>query len=494
MKYMIVPAWIRRAPTLVGALMFAALAAPLGLKAQSIERRIDALVRAYSDQSRFNGSILVANKGRVNYRKAFGWANAEWQIRNAPTTRFRVGSITKQFTAMRILMLMEEGKLRLDGTIREYLPEYPAAQGDQVTIHQLLTHSSGIPSYTGLPRFFNELSRDPSSPMAFLHVFDTLPLEFPPGSQFRYNNSGYFLLGAIIERLTGMPYDQAPKTRILEPLGLNQTSYDWHADIIPERASAYNQTLGGLRHAEYLDMSLPYAAGSMYSTVDDLWRWDQALAAKKLLSAESYRLMETGHIASGAGWYGYGWSIERVDRGSGRDSATAIQHAGGINGFAAMNYRIPEDGIAIIWLDNTSQGSPLHLQIRQILYGLPYGTPRPSIARALLQVIKSQGAEAGIRQYRDVRTRTPDAFDFSEPELNTLGYALLRGNRVQDAIAIFALNVEMYPAGSNTYDSLGEAYLAAGDTAQARTNYRRSLDLDPQNGNAAAILRQIAPR
>ncbi len=273
--------------------------------------------------------------------------------------------------------------------------------------------------------------------------------------------------------------------------GLKATGYDWSADIIPERASAYLMTLGGLRHAEYLDMSLPYAAGAMYSTVEDLWGWDQALSEHKLLSAESSRLMETGHVRAGPGWYGYGWFSERVDRGAERDSATAISHSGGINGFAAMNYRIPEDGIAIIWLDNSGQGSPLHERIRQILYNLPYETPRPSIARALLPVIRAEGVGAGIRKYRETRARTPEAYVFDEPELNTLGYALLRGGRTADAVAIFSLNVEMYPAGANTYDSLGEAYLAAGDTTLARANYRRSLDLNPQNGNAATILRRI---
>lgn len=487
------PRGTAKANFVVGALL-TLLGVPSAAPAQSPGRRIDALVRAYAEQSRFNGAVLVAHRGRVIYRKAFGWANAEWQVRNTPTTRFRIGSVTKQFTAMLILMLAEEGKLRLDGTIRDYLPEYPAAQGSRVSVHQLLTHTSGIPSYTGLPGFMANISRNPASPVEFVHLFDTLPFEFPPGSQFRYNNSGYYLLGAIIERLEGEPYDRVLRRRILEPLGLRETGYDWSADIIPQRASAYQMTLGGLRHAEYLDMSLPYAAGSMYSTVDDLWRWNQALTSHRLLSAESYRLMEAAHVPAGPGWYGYGWFSERVDRGAGRDSATAIWHSGGINGFAAMNYRIPEDDITIIWLDNSSQGSSLHEKIRRILYGLPYETPRPSIARALLPIIRAGGVNSGIRHYRETRARTPEAYSFTEPELNTLGYALLRGGRIADAVAIFALNVEMYPAGANTYDSLGEAYLAAGDTTLARANYRRSLDLNPLNGNAAAILQRIAPR
>jgi len=165
----------RAALALAGALAVAALAAPRGLDAQSASSRIDKLVRAYNEQARFNGAVLVAEHGRVIYHKGFGWANAEWQIANTPTTRFRVGSVTKQFTAMLILMLAEDGKLRLDGTIRDYLPEYPAAQGDRVTVHQLLTHTSGIPSYTDLPGFMAEQSRNPAAPADFVHLFDTLP-------------------------------------------------------------------------------------------------------------------------------------------------------------------------------------------------------------------------------------------------------------------------------------------------------------------------------
>jgi CubicO group peptidase (beta-lactamase class C family) len=471
-----------------------ALAATGPLSAQSLNRKIDDLVRTYHEQARFNGAVLVAHRGKVIYRKAYGWANAEWGKANTPTTRFRIGSITKQFTAMLILELMEEGKLRLDGTIRDYLPEYPAPAGDQVTIHQLLTHTSGIPSYTDQPGFFAERSRTPMAPMRLLATFDSLPFDFPPGTLWRYNNSGFVILGAIIERLTGMGYDEALRSRILEPLGLKETGYDWSADIIPERASAYNMTLGGLRHADYIDMSLPHAAGAMYSSADDLWRWDQALAARKLLKPETYQLFESPHVASPVfSHYAYGWFVDKVARGAG-DSATAIFHAGGINGFVTMNFRVPEDGIAIIWLDNTASGAPLHTEILKLIYGQPVTLPKPSIARALLPIIKEKGAEAGIQEYRRARSTKGDQFDFAEPELNNLGYALLRGGRLADAIRIFALNCEMFPQGFNTWDSLGEAYLASGDTTLARMNYRKSLELNPQNGNAAQILARLGER
>ena len=465
------------------------------LSGQTKTARIDSLVRQSYQDSAFSGSVLVAYQGKVIYRGAFGQANAEWRVPNTVDTKFRIGSITKQFTAMLILQLVEEGKLRLDGTISDYLPDYPAETGRRVTIQQLLTHTSGIPSYTDAPDFFPKRSRDPSTPSEFLKTFSGLPLSFEPGSQFHYDNSGFFLLGAIIERVTGKPYDQVLQQRILTPLGLKDTGYDWNTPLLPKRASAYEMGFDGLRNAPYIDMSLPYAAGAMYSTVEDLWRWDQALAAGKLLSTDSYREYQTPRVATDfGGQYAFGWLIQRVDRGPGRDSATVIWHGGGINGFRAMNYRVPEDGIAIIWLDNTTQGPQLQEPIARILYGLPYDPPRSSIARAIYPTIKQTGGASGVALYRKLRQAKPAAYDVSENELNLLGYHLLGQGRTADAIQVFALNVEQYPQSFNTYDSLGEAFLAAGDTTQAVTNYRRSVELNPENTAGAEVLRKLEAR
>ncbi len=238
--------------------------------ATSRAAKIDEVMTAASKYRLFNGSVLVSENGKVIYKKGLGMANMEWNIPNAPDTRFRLGSITKQFTAALVLQLVEQGKIKLDGKITDYLPDYRKDVGEKVTIHQLLNHTSGIPSYTGLAKFIEEASRNSYSVDDFVKKYASNDLEFEPGSKFAYNNSGYFLLGAIIEKVTGKTYEQVLKERILDPLGMKNTGYDLSGPVIAKRAAGYVKTPVGYRNAPYLDMSIPYAAGSLYSTVEDL--------------------------------------------------------------------------------------------------------------------------------------------------------------------------------------------------------------------------------
>ncbi|NJM53968.1 MAG: beta-lactamase family protein, partial [Blastocatellia bacterium] len=191
------------------------------------------------------------------------------------------------------------------GKLSDYLPDYRKDTGEKVTIHQLLNHTSGIPSYTSRVDFFVEVSRDPYGVTDFVKKFASGDLEFEPGAKFSYNNSGYFLLGAIIEKVTGKSYETVLTERIFKPLGMTNTGYDNHAPILPKRANGYQKTPTGYVNAPYLDMSLPYAAGSMYSTVGDLFKWDQSLYADKILSAASKKLMFTPGLSN----YGYGFGI-----------------------------------------------------------------------------------------------------------------------------------------------------------------------------------------
>jgi len=239
--------------------------------------QIDEVMVAANKLRIFNGSVLVAENGKVIYKKGHGLANMEWGIPNTPDTKFRLGSITKQFTAALILQLAQQGKIKLDGKLSDYLPAYRKDTGEKVTIHQLLNHTSGIPSYTSMAHFMQDVSRQPFGVDDFVKRFASNDLQFEPGSKFAYNNSGYFLLGAIIEKVTGQTYEQALKARILDPLGMKNTGYDHFGNIIEKRASGYEKGPDGYRNAGYLDMSIPYAAGSMYSTVEDLYLWDQAL-------------------------------------------------------------------------------------------------------------------------------------------------------------------------------------------------------------------------
>jgi CubicO group peptidase (beta-lactamase class C family) len=458
--------------------------------AQQNVKQIDGLMKQYYDYGQFNGSILVAEKGKIIYEKGFGMANMEWAIPNQPDTKFRIGSVTKQFTAALILQLVAEGKIKLDGKISDYLTDYRKDTGEKVTIHQLLNHTSGIPSYTSRPDFFPEVSRNPYGVADFIKKFASGDLEFEPGSKFSYNNSGYSLLGAIIEKVTGKSYETVLTERILKPLGMTNTGYDHSATLIQKRAGGYQKTRDGFVNAPYLDMSIPYAAGSIYSTVEDLYKWDQSLYEDRILSADSKKLMFT----PGLGNYGYGMNISDQPIGKTDQKTRIIGHGGGINGFNSLITRAVDKRQTVIILDNVGLGN-YHQKITSsiigILNGQPAEAPKRSIAEALYKIAAEKNVAAAIAEYRKLKAANSPTFDFSETELNTLGYQLVGMKRMKDAIEIFKLNVEMFPTSANPYDSLGEAYLAEDQKDLALVNYKKAAELDPANANALLIARRL---
>ena len=397
----------------------------------------------------FNGSALVAENGKIIYKGAFGMANMEWGIPNAPDTRFRLGSITKQFTSMLTLQLVEQGKIKLDGKISDYLPDYRKDIGEKVTIHHLLTHTSGIPSYTSQPRFFEDVSRNPYKVADFVQKYASGNLEFEPGSKFSYNNSGYFLLGAIIEKVTGKTYEQVLKENILDPAGMKNTGYDHSDTLIPKRAAGYTKTADGYTNAAYLDMSIPYAAGSLYSTVEDLYLWDQVLYTDKLLTAASKELMYKPFLDN----YAYGWSVSDASFKVNDQPVQIIRHGGGINGFSTMIARFPKEKNLIVVLDNTAQNTGrLSETITKIIYNQPYQPPKQSIVALLEKTIAEQGVDAAIAQYRDLKAKQADTYDFSAIELNIVGAGLAQKGKVKEAVAIFKLNLEVYPKDSSALE------------------------------------------
>ena len=464
-------------------------AAQSSVLAQDKAAKIDELMKTYNSYRQFNGAVLVAENGKVIFKKGYGMANMEWNIPIETDTKFRLGSITKQFTSMLILQLVQEGKIKIDGKLTDYLPDYRKDTGDRITIHQLLNHTSGIPSYTGLPNFFQDISRNPYNVTDFVKKYASGDLEFEPGSKFSYNNSGYFLLGAIVERVTGKPYEQVLKERIFEPLGMKNTGYDHSDTIIAKRAAGYEKRPGGFVNAAYLDMSLPYAAGSLYSTVEDLYLWDQALYTDKLLSAQLKESMYKPGLSN----YAYGWVIRKAPLGAQDEPVTIIEHGGGINGFNTVITRMPESKNLIVLLNNTggTKLGEMSQKIAGILFGKPYKAPARDIADALFDTVIEKGAQAAITQYRDLKATQKDAYDFSEGQLNGLGYRLMQMKRVKDAIEIFKLNVEMFPQGFNTYDSLGEAYMENGDKNLAIQNYKKSVELNPKNTAAAEKVKKL---
>ena len=463
--------------------------APSVAPAQDTAAKIQEVLTLAHKYQQFNGSALVATNGKVIYKGGFGMANMEWNIPNTPDTKFRLGSITKQFTSMVTLQLVEQGKLKLDGKVSDYLPEYRKDVGGKVTIHHLLTHTSGIPSYTSQPGFFENVSRNPYKVDEFVKKYASGDLEFEPGSKFSYNNSGYFLLGAIIERITGKPYEQVLKENIFEPLGMKNTGYDHHDTIMAKRATGYSKTADGFRNAPYLDMSIPYAAGSLYSTVEDLFLWDQSLYTDKLLSAQSKELMYKPFLED----YAYGWAVRNASFKQSDQPVQLIEHGGGINGFTTIIRRFPKEKNLVVLLDNTGTGylDRLSESISRILYNQPYEQPKMSAVSVLEDTIRAKGIEAGIAQYRELKAKQSATYDFSEGELNQLGYRLLRSGKAKESIEIFKLNVEAYPQGFNTYDSLAEAYASVNERDLAIQNYKKSVELNPKNVNAVEQLQRL---
>src|SRR5687768_14695514 len=227
---------------LYAALLLLLFIYPYVALAQDRAAKIQEVLALAHKYRQFNGAVLVAENGKVVYRGAFGMANIEWGIPNTPDTKFRLGSITKQFTAMLTLQLVEQGKIKLDGKVSDYLPDYRKDIGEKVTVHHLLTHTSGIPSYTGQPGFFANVSRNPYKVSDFVKQYRSGNLEFEPGTKYAYTNYGYFLLGAIIERVTGKSYEQALKEMIFDKVGMKDTGYDLHDPLLQKRASGYAKT------------------------------------------------------------------------------------------------------------------------------------------------------------------------------------------------------------------------------------------------------------
>jgi CubicO group peptidase (beta-lactamase class C family) len=450
--------------------------------------KIDKLVAQYACCS-FSGTVLVSEHDKVIFKKGYGFAKREWNIENTPDVKFRIGSITKQFTSMLVMQQVAKGTIKLDSHITDYLPYYRQDTGSKITIHELLNHTSGIPSYTDDPKFFPDVSRDYYAVDDFVKKFCSGDFQFEPGSKFHYDNSGYFLLGAILEHVTGKKYEVLLKENILGPLGMKDTGYDHYEEIVPKRAAGYQQDLGGVVNAAYLDMSLPYAAGALYSTVEDLYRWDQALYTDKLIPGELKQKVFT----PGLEHYGYGWVITTIPADEPGAKQTMIAHGGGINGFNTLEQRMVGDHDLIVEFNNTPGASldEMAKGIRAILYGQEPVPPKRSLVYDLGDTIVKSGADAAVAQYRELKRTNANGYDFGEQGLNRLGYMLLEKGRNAEAIAIFKLNVEEYPKSGNVYDSLAEAYANDGQKQLAIENYRKSLEMDPKNQNAVDKLKEL---
>ena len=448
--------------------------------------KVGELLSTYHDYGFLDGAVLVGRGDEVLFQASFGHADLTWAVPNTPDTKFRIGSVTKQFTAALVLQLAEEGRIDLDAPVTRYVTDYPAAQGERVTIRHLLTHTSGIPSYTSLPNF-DSFTRDPFKPDAFLAVFSGLDLEFEPGSRFDYSNSGYHLLGVVIERVAGKPYAAVLRDRLLKPLGLHNSGYDTYTDVVQGLATGYTRTALGYERAAYLDPSVPYAAGMMYATVMDLFRWTRALHRGEPFRDNAALAQMTTPFLDG---YGFGLAV--YDMLVGERSIQVVDHGGGINSFSAQLRYLPEEALTVVVLDNAEGDTEAVADALTLLFcGQPVEAPKRSVQHVLSAVVEAEGWEVAEARYQTLKAEEPDAYDFGEAQLNALGYAYLGRGGADTAVRVLALNAEVYPDSSNAHDSLAEAYLAAGDRAGAVATYERALALNPASTSTEAALEQL---
>ncbi|MEZ5427635.1 MAG: serine hydrolase [Pyrinomonadaceae bacterium] len=308
-------------------------------KAVSIEQAENYLDQM-AEKGHFSGSVLLARNGKVLLNKGYGLANIETGTPNTPQTRFRLASITKQFTGLAILILQERGKLKTDDPICKFVENCPAAW-QTITLRHLVSHTSGIKDFTSLPDSEKKKSEN-ISPLQIIDWFKDKPLDFKPGERFSYSNSGYILLGYVIEKLSGQSYKDFIAENIFQPAGMKNSGYDSHAEIIKNRASGYSLHGENVVNADYVDMQVPFAAGALYSTTEDLYLWHKALGSEKLLSHKSLEEMFTP-IKDG---YGFGIVMES------RNGIDFQTHSGGIQGFSTNFARFPKEDAVVIVLSN----------------------------------------------------------------------------------------------------------------------------------------------
>lgn len=332
----------------------------------SVKVNLEKVVATYCQQEKFTGTVLVAKKGNLLLHKGYGFRDATKKIPNTIHSIYQVASIAKQFTAAVVLSLQEKGKLSVDDKLSKYYPNYP--NGDKISIKHLLSHSSGIFNYTENKAF---MAGDQSAPVSLadmIALFKDVPLTFEPGTRFRYSNSGYTLLGYIIERITGKSYQETLEATLLQPLKLAHSGYDYGALTDTNKSIGYQQySSESYDPAIKVHSSILYTTGALYSTTSDLYHWHKQLIKNSFLNASSTESMYTPY----AGPYGFGWQIDSL---FGRKR---VSHSGSVAGFKSNISRIPDDDVCIIVLSNSSssQVGQLTMTLLSILYNKPYELP-----------------------------------------------------------------------------------------------------------------------
>jgi len=443
----------------------------------------EAYMQAAVEREFFSGTVLVARDGVPIFRGHYGLASHELNVANTDSTVYQLQSITKSFTALLIMMLQEEGKLNVSDRACQYVDDCPAAWRD-ITIEQLLTHTSGIEGYSRLDGWDETFDTRIFSRGGTLALVRDLPLLFAPGQGYRYSNSGYALLALIIERVSGKPLLDMYQERILTPAGMTHTRMSNSRFVTPGAATGYYSLGSTWLTATPQSPTSTFGAAGLASTADDLLAWDRALTANRLISRPSYEQM----IAHTQNDYAYGWEIRNW---FGRRE---FGHAGSGFGFSTMIARFIDDGLTVIVLSNSdaANANAVARNLAAVYFGEPTQAPTVSAETAIIDAIVADGAEAGIRLYRQMKAERPTDEAFTTDELLvSVGYELYEAPAMALAQSLFTFAIQEFPRSAYAYDGLADIAIAEGDYTAAIRHFETSLRIDPSNEYAIRGLARV---
>lgn len=429
----------------------------------------------------FSGALLVSDHGKIIYKKGFGYADRKTKELFTTDTPCYIGSVSKQFTAMGIMILEEKGKLEYNQSIRAYFPELPEFM-QPITILHLLHHTSGLALFGDFP--------DMNEKDVFNILLKQQSLRFAPGEKFEYCNAGYTLLGLLIEKISGETLNDFLTTNVFTPIGMKNTYVNSAALRNKKRAIGY-YVFGD----EYNYDTFIGGAASVVSTVNDLYLWDRMLYEPAIVSMKTLEKAFTSDKFTnqddmyGTKGYGFGWFVSE------KEGKKIIQHDGGFGGFRSYIERQPEQHNTIILISNVRHSITGELRegINNVLEGKTYIVPKKSWANKIMEESNTTGMTQAIADYKLIKkTKANSRYYFSEGEVNSLSYYLMNNKRLNEAIQFFILNTEENPNSSNAFDSLGEAYMTMGNKELAISNYKKSLELNPLNGNAKQMIDKLS--
>jgi len=449
---------------------------------QDIAPKLDEILDEAVKLDLFSGCVLIAKGDELLFNKAYGEANKDFHIKNTVDTKFNIASGTKPFTGLSIMLLAQKGLLSIYDPVIKYLPDFPF--GEKITIYHCLTHTSGLGHYT---QEYNERMHNIRGFDSFLKEFVYQEkLLFEPGTQYSYSNSGVIVLGAIIEKISGITYAEFLQKEIFEPLEMKNSCSEMPEEVIENRASGYQSKISGGYIETSLFISPPTSATGLRTTVGDLFKFIQGVNKNKLLSEENKKIMLKPYLNDELGpyallWYKYDSLI------TAGQACEIIGHYGGQPGFRAFYFHYINYKYTVVVLSNYDCNMYIPTTIEKILFNKTYSLPRISdnqlLYRYLYQVFSEESNEVVSKNFSGLLKNKNYKID-NPSVLNNAGYALIKEGDIKMAINFFRLNIVLFPEDANAYDSLGEAYMKDGNTKLAIENYKKALQIDSMYGNA----------